>query len=98
MSLEYTCPQCGRVYRKLSSRLAGKKVQCKCGHTGRAPRLDAPPVQAPPPLPDGDPRNASRPSAHDSKSNSNSPRIGAAKPEIMIQDDFSDLDDLLKDE
>ena len=37
MPLEYTCPHCGHRYQQISRQLAGKKVRCRCGRTGRLP-------------------------------------------------------------
>ena len=94
MALEYICPQCGHVYRKLSNRLAGKKVQCKCGHRGRLAQSGAPPVQTPPALPESNRGPTDRPA-----NEANAPSTGDAVAErrVVVQDDFSDLDDLLGD-
>lgn len=35
MALTFTCTSCGKVYRGVSAKLAGKKVQCSCGKTMR---------------------------------------------------------------
>ncbi len=35
MALTFTCTSCGKVYRGVSAKLAGKKVQCTCGKTMR---------------------------------------------------------------
>lgn len=94
MALEYTCPQCGHVYRKLSNRLAGKKVQCKCGHRGRLPKIDAPPVHTPPALPKSDRGQTDRPAAEAKTASSGDVK---AERRVVVQDDFSDLDDLLGD-
>lgn len=41
MPLSFTCPNCQKQYPKLKSKLAGRKVRCRCGCEMRIPELDA---------------------------------------------------------